>query len=89
MSRRIRGVNLRSRLLCPVCSNVIQVATIEDEVITLECGHQRGELLPSAPNCLSLESLRTKAGQRAFPANREGEQTTLPEWSDWVDPRWR
>jgi hypothetical protein len=79
--RRRHGVNLRSRLLCPVCQEVTPVEAIDDDMlITLSCGHQRGELLPVREGCLSLEHMRTKKGQQVFPATNAGEFTTLPEW---------
>jgi hypothetical protein len=88
MNRR-HGINLNSRLLCPACSDVIRVTAIEGEAITLACGHTRPELLPSAPGCLSLESLRTKAGKEAFPGNSQGDLTTRPGFVEWKDARCR
>jgi hypothetical protein len=76
--RRDRGVNLRSRLLCPVCREVKPVKKIE-ELITLLCGHSRPECLPTAPGHISLEHLRTKVGQKLFPAPTDKPQVIKPQ----------
>lgn len=67
-----RGVNLRSRLLCPICAEIKKVVAIDgDRQITLSCLHVRPEILPLRPGTISLEHLRTEKGQRLFPLEKE------------------
>jgi hypothetical protein len=56
------------------------VAAIDD-VITLVCGDQRPELLPSKPGHISLEKLKTKAGRRLFPAQPADEVIDRSGWN--------
>jgi hypothetical protein len=54
------SITKKSRLLCAVCSDLQKVTNVEHEptVVTLNCGHKRGELLPSRPGSISIEALR-------------------------------
>lgn len=81
--RRHHGVNLRSRLLCPVCKEVKPVQEIDGgKLITLSCGHKRHELLPARKDHVSIEDLKSKQGRRAFPASNADEETASPAWFD-------
>lgn len=66
------SITLRCKLLCGECRELKQVESVEFDskgqtVVTLECLHQRGELLPSASGHLSIEDVRTESGKEAFP----------------------
>jgi hypothetical protein len=70
-----RGANTRSRLLCPQCADLKQVSAINSDEITLSCGHVRAQIIPLEPGRVSIENLRTEAGRKLFPANRQSEMT--------------
>lgn len=87
MSRRRTGVNLRSRLLCPICNEVKPVIAIE-ELVTLSCRHTRTEkTLPLRRGHISIENMRSEAAQRLFPATRVDEATSQPPWEDLLPCR--
>ena len=71
--RRRTSITTRCRLLCPDCGELKRVAAITFDgkgttVVSLQCGHSRGELLPvTAPGRVSLELLNTPDGRRLFP----------------------
>jgi hypothetical protein len=67
-------ITTRARLLCPECRRELKrVKAVAFDaygatIVTLECQHTRGELLPvSAPGRVSLELLNTPEGFRLFP----------------------
>jgi hypothetical protein len=83
MPRRQGGTQItrRSRLLCPVGCG-LQIVTFVDPIsftgnpakhtrVVLECRHERGELLPVHPGCVSFEDFGTVRGERAFPVRIE------------------
>jgi hypothetical protein len=54
------SITRKSRLLCAVCGDLQKVTNVEHEpstIVTLKCGHERGELLPSRPGSISIETL--------------------------------
>ena len=89
MSRRVRGANTRSRLLCPLCNEVMRVVIVADGVIRLECGHERGELLPVKDGRVSVEHMGQRIGREMFPAKPDGERTAELPWREWRERRWR
>lgn len=70
----MHGITRNSRVLCPSGCGVKEVSAINDSTIQLECGHERGQLLPSVPGSISLEHLTTRLGHKLFPgkSKREG-----------------
>lgn len=83
------SVTRNSRLLCPICNELKKVVEIA-ELIQLECGDPpRPEILPLLAGRVSVENIQSPAGRKLFPANRNGELTTMPEWIDLRDKRWR
>ncbi len=82
-------MKLHKWMLCPQCNSTKQVTGIDDHIVTLDCGHRRGESIPVKAGRVSIEHLRTKLGQQMFPANRDGDRTASPEWQDWVEHKWR
>ena len=70
--RHRHGVNLRSKLLCPICAEIKKVAAIDDDgTITLSCAHTRGITLPLKPGRVSIENLRSEKGRQQFPLHKE------------------
>jgi hypothetical protein len=67
IKKRESSVTKKCRLLCPNNCGLQRVIKVGDP-IKLECGHERGELLPT--DKISIEHLvtRTKLGQELFPA---------------------
>jgi uncharacterized Zn finger protein len=67
-----KGVNTRSRLLCPECSEMKKVQEVlgddaSPSLAVLECGHVRpAGTLPLKPGRVSLEHMRTSLGRDAF-----------------------
>lgn len=61
----------KTRLLCPVCGEVKQVAEINDAGILLSCGHTRQETLPLQHGHVSFENLWSKIGRELFPLQRD------------------
>jgi hypothetical protein len=72
------SVTKNSRLLCPICGEVKPVEEL-GELITLRCGHSRTEILPLVAGRVSVENLRSAAGRKLFPAQRDD---VSPEWVD-------
>ena len=56
------SVTRKSRLLCDDCGELKRVKVVQPEPngqtrITLECRHERGEILPSQTGAISIENL--------------------------------
>jgi hypothetical protein len=74
-------------MLCPECHELKQLREITpDGVVQLSCGHQRGETLPVRFGHVSVEQMRTAAGQQSFPGSTEGDETSRRPWTDWNEP---
>jgi hypothetical protein len=68
--KKYTSITRRSRLLCPDGCGMQRVSRIDYlplpwTVITLACGHVRGEVLPTQGN--SFEHIRSEEGLRLFP----------------------
>jgi hypothetical protein len=79
--QRESSVTKKCRLLCPHGCGVQQVKAT-GEPIVLECGHERGELLPLKPGHISIEHLRQKIGANLFPAVLPREITDNADTAD-------
>lgn len=64
-------VTTKTRLLCPDCTELKQVAEISDTGILLSCGHTRQETLPLQHGHVSFENLWSKIGRELFPMQRD------------------
>lgn len=81
------SITKRSRLLCAVGCGLQRVTWIDPASyqpdplkhthVRLECGHERGELLPSRG--LSLEHLHTAAGIALFPPAMDAPTLRTPQ----------
>jgi hypothetical protein len=55
------SITRKSRLLCPECKDMRRVKNVSlnpyrSPIVTLECGHKRGEILPSQKGSISIET---------------------------------
>lgn len=76
MTRWGTRITKRSKLLCPDGCGLQRVTHIDpasfagNPIMTtrveLECGHRRGEILPSRPGAISFEQITTKVGKQTF-----------------------
>jgi hypothetical protein len=62
--KRESSVTKKCRLLCPQDGCGLQRVVKVGDPITLACGHERGELLPT--DKISIEHLGTKLGRELF-----------------------
>jgi hypothetical protein len=69
-----KGPNLKSRLLCPECFEILKVEAIEGALYRLVCGHSRPGILPT--DKVSIEHMLTTIGRKLFPAQRDDEATS-------------
>jgi hypothetical protein len=69
-----KGPNLKSRLLCPECFEILKVEAIEGALYRLVCGHSRPGILPT--DKVSIEHMLTTIGRKLFPAQRDDEPTS-------------
>jgi hypothetical protein len=84
--KRESSVTRNCRLLCPVCAGELRQVIEVNEIISLECGHTRPEILPLLAGRVSVENIRTAAGRRLFPAQRDD---VAPAWVDLRERKWR
>jgi hypothetical protein len=66
VKKRESSVTKKCKLLCPHGCGLKQVVEV-GEPISLECGHERGELLPLKPGHVSIEHLSKRIGMELFP----------------------
>jgi hypothetical protein len=69
MKKRESSVTKKCRLLCPHEGCGLRRVVKVGDPITLECGHERGELLAlQQAHRVSVEHMQTKIGRELFPA---------------------
>jgi hypothetical protein len=83
--KRESSISRNCRLLCPDCGEVKQVEEVA-ELITLQCGHARPEILPLERGRVSIEHMRTAVGRRLFPARPDD---VSPAWVELRVEKWR
>jgi hypothetical protein len=59
---KLTSITRKSRLLCADCGELKRVKEVKPEPngqtrINLECKHERGEILPSQPGAITIETL--------------------------------
>lgn len=79
------SVTRNSKLLCPICTDLKKVVEIA-ELITLECGNTRPEILPLIRGRVSIENINSRLGRRLFPPVRD---EVRPEWIELRADQWR
>lgn len=71
-------VTRRCKLLCPECGGPKKVRDIVAPSVALICGHWRSTgLLPLLPGRVSIENIRTSAGNRLFPYDKRDAEWRL------------
>ena len=82
MGKHGTSITKASKLLCPFGCGLKRVTAIDPTsyqgirtLVRLECGHERGEILPAKG--ISLEHMRSDEGRTAFPAAHD---LWLPNW---------
>jgi hypothetical protein len=84
--KKYTSITRRSRLLCPDGCRMQRVSRIDYlplpwTVITLACGHVRGEILPAMG--ISREDINTPAGRRLFPPDLIAERVWGGKWGTY------
>ena len=75
-------------MLCPQCLELRLVRDIHEGVLALDCGHQRGQILPSTAGLVSFELFMSQKkadrelASQIFPAGREGEMASQKDKED-------
>ncbi len=80
-NKRHKGPNLKSRLLCLECAEIVKVAAVEGASITLVCGHSRPGILPT--DRVSIEHMSSAIGRKLFPVPRYDDAVSRPAFEEF------